>query len=50
MNHKRGRPKSSRAGCLLCKPHKHQRAKDTLAVQTRQERRARISAEEQGAR
>jgi hypothetical protein len=22
MNHKRGRPKSRRAGCLLCKPHK----------------------------
>ncbi len=24
MNHKRGRPKSKRAGCLLCKPHKHE--------------------------
>ena len=22
MNHKRGRKKDSRAGCLLCKPHK----------------------------
>src|SRR3989344_7001664 len=22
MNHKRHKPKSSRAGCLLCKPHK----------------------------
>jgi hypothetical protein len=22
MNHKRGKPKSARAGCLLCKPHK----------------------------
>lgn len=22
MNHKRGRPKDRRAGCLLCKPHK----------------------------
>ncbi len=22
MHHKRGRPKSRRAGCLLCKPHK----------------------------
>lgn len=22
MNHKRKRPKMSRAGCLLCKPHK----------------------------
>lgn len=27
MNHKRGKPKSSRAGCLLCKPHKRQGAK-----------------------
>jgi hypothetical protein len=24
-HHKRGRPKSSRAGCLMCKPWKHQR-------------------------
>jgi hypothetical protein len=24
-HHKRRRPKSSRAGCLLCKMHKHQR-------------------------
>jgi hypothetical protein len=24
MNHKRKRPKSGRAGCLLCKPHKRQ--------------------------
>ncbi len=22
MNHKRGRPKARRAGCLLCKPNK----------------------------
>jgi hypothetical protein len=27
MNHKRGKPKSSRGGCLLCKPQKHQRVK-----------------------
>lgn len=25
MHHKRKRPKSSRAGCLMCKPWKHQR-------------------------
>jgi hypothetical protein len=25
-HHKRGRPKSARAGCLLCKPHKRQGA------------------------
>lgn len=24
MNHKRKRPKSTRAGCLMCKPQKHQ--------------------------
>lgn len=24
MNHKRRKPKSTRAGCLLCKPHKRQ--------------------------
>ena len=24
MNHKRGRPKSTRSGCLMCKPHKRQ--------------------------
>lgn len=24
MSHKRRRPKSSRAGCLMCKHHKHQ--------------------------
>jgi hypothetical protein len=26
MNHKRGKPKSGRAGCLMCKPNKHQAA------------------------
>lgn len=39
-HHRRNRPKSSRAGCLLCKPHKSQRTKDTLGAQTMQERRA----------
>jgi len=47
MNHKRRRPKSSRAGCLLCKPHKSQRSKDTLGAQTLQEQRARVSEKEQ---
>jgi hypothetical protein len=28
MNHKRKRSKSRRAGCLLCKPHKANGAKD----------------------
>jgi hypothetical protein len=27
MHYKRGKPKSTRAGCLLCKPHKHQAEK-----------------------
>ncbi len=27
MHHKRKKPKSSRAGCLLCKPHKRQGSK-----------------------
>lgn len=27
MHHKRGKPKNSRAGCLLCKPHKMNGAK-----------------------
>lgn len=46
MHHKRTGPKSTRGGCLLCKPHKHQAAKDTLAAQTRQEQIARISEAE----
>lgn len=40
---KRGRPKSSRAGCLLCKPHKAPQIKDTWEAQTIQERKARIA-------
>ncbi|MCK6504854.1 hypothetical protein L6R53_15875 [Myxococcota bacterium] len=39
-HHKRGRPKSRRAGCLLCKPHKDQRRKDTAGARTRAEQRA----------
>ena len=42
-NHKRKGPKSTRAGCLLCKPHKRQ----GVDAPTRQEQRARdIEAEE----
>ena len=29
MHHKRGKPKNSRAGCLLCKPHKMNGWKET---------------------
>lgn len=38
-HHKRKRPKSSRAGCLWCKPHKHQGAKGTFDARTVQEKR-----------
>jgi len=41
MNHKRGRPKDRRAGCLLCKPHKANGAKGRESSQTFQERKAR---------
>ena len=46
-HHKRRRPKSTRAGCLMCKPHKDQRRKDSLNSQTWQERKARLSEAEQ---
>ena len=32
-NHKRGRPKNARAGCLSCKPHKANGAKDAETPQ-----------------
>jgi len=32
MNHKRGKPKSGRGGCLLCKPQKHQSENDEKIV------------------
>ncbi len=38
--HKRKGPKSTRAGCLLCKPHKDQAVKGTREARTRQELRA----------
>ncbi|MDX1502504.1 MAG: hypothetical protein R3325_09075 [Thermoanaerobaculia bacterium] len=43
---KRKGPKSTRAGCLLCKPHKDQRVKDTGEAKTRQELRADAAEEE----
>lgn len=33
MNFKRGRAKNQRAGCLLCKPHKANGAKDAETLQ-----------------
>ena len=47
MNHKRRKPKTARSGCLMCKPHKHQRAKDTLYNQTMQEKKERERDESQ---
>jgi hypothetical protein len=47
MHHKRGRPKDWRAGCLLCKPHKANRAKGKLNAQMRQERIARENQKQQ---
>ena len=41
MNHKRGRAKNRRAGCLLCKPHKGNGLKGRTAHQSLQERQAR---------
>lgn len=46
-HHKRGRPKSVRAGCLLCKPHKGNGAKARHCNQTSQEKRARLAFGEQ---
>lgn len=46
-HHKRGKPKSSRSGCLMCKPHKDQAFKDTYEAQTMQEKRARDWEEDQ---
>ena len=46
MNHERRKPKSGRAGCLMCKPHKDQRSKDREQSQTMQEQRARIGERE----
>lgn len=46
-HHKRRKPKSSRAGCLLCKPHKANGAKSRLCNQTPQEKRSRATHREQ---
>jgi len=46
MNHKRKKPKSSRAGCLLCKPHKHQAVKKTKGAKTLQDRRAELKGKD----
>ena len=47
MNHKRGRPKNRRSGCLMCKWHKANGCKGTKAAKSIQERRADVSTKEQ---
>jgi hypothetical protein len=37
MHYKRSKPKSGRAGCLLCKPHKHQAEKHRDRARVRRE-------------
>lgn len=41
VNFKRKRPKNSRAGCLMCKPHKANGMKGMTKQQTLQEQKAR---------
>lgn len=43
MNHKRGRPKHRRAGCLTCKPHKLQA---TVKAERRKGRKSAFRNEE----
>lgn len=45
-NHKRGRRKNARAGCIMCKPHKANGNKGMSNSQTRQEILARVSERE----
>jgi hypothetical protein len=33
MNHKRGKPKNARSGCLMCKPHKMNGSKQGKGLQ-----------------
>ncbi len=47
MNFKRGKPKSSRAGCLLCKPNKRQGACDHKTNMTHGNRRRYEAGSEQ---
>lgn len=46
-HHKRKKAKSARAGCIHCKPHKHQRSKGMAWAQTKQEKVARFNEREQ---
>ena len=44
-HHKRKGPKSTRAGCLLCKPHKRQGANHAGRRRFNQHRKKRVAAE-----
>lgn len=46
VNHKRGRPKNRRAGCLMCKPWKGNGMERKADYRTVSERKARISEKE----
>jgi hypothetical protein len=49
MNHKRTGPKSTRRGCLLCKPHKRQGVRRVVKVKGKpglQEVRASVSRDD----
>lgn len=46
MHHKRKKPKSARAGCLMCKPHKHQAVKKTKSAKKLQEKKADLKMKE----
>lgn len=46
MNYKRGRPKSARAGCKLCKPWKMNGASKESRMRPRQAAKARAQKEE----
>jgi hypothetical protein len=43
-NHKRGRPKNARAGCLLCKPHKANGADRRTTAEIRRDEADRVDA------
>jgi len=45
-HHKRKGPKSTRSGCLLCKPHKHQAVKGTGVNVRCRDRAAQVSESE----
>ena len=47
-HHKRKGPKSTRAGCLLCKPHKRQGHKRAGRVRFNQYRNGKVASEKIG--